>query len=269
MEGGTRGIQVLLSGEIQVMHVGIAPVIQANAEDAAITIVAASINTIPLALFAQAKFKAGADLKGANIGISTFGSESDIAVSLALKALGVAKQDVTINQLGGSSQRLAALLAGRADAVPLPEPQNALARQKGYTPLIDLAAQKTPWMYDALVVQKSALANTADLERFLKAYIEGVHLGYSDPALVKAVIAKQFKTNDAVVIDATYAEYKRLTPLDTMPSEAGARNAIEQLTAIGIAVKSKDVGNYIDTGPLKRVLADTAWRDTLKSYKVD
>ena len=30
MEGGSRGVQVLLSGEIQAMHVGVAPVIQAN-----------------------------------------------------------------------------------------------------------------------------------------------------------------------------------------------------------------------------------------------
>src|SRR5215470_16118130 len=32
MEGGTRGVQVLLSGEIQAMHVGLSPVVAANAQ---------------------------------------------------------------------------------------------------------------------------------------------------------------------------------------------------------------------------------------------
>src|SRR5436305_14680141 len=34
MEGGTRGLQVLLSGEIQAMHVGLAPVVLANRQAA-------------------------------------------------------------------------------------------------------------------------------------------------------------------------------------------------------------------------------------------
>src|ERR1700712_1297225 len=40
-EGGTRGIQVLLSGEIQAMHVGLAPVIQANLQGGDLRLVAA------------------------------------------------------------------------------------------------------------------------------------------------------------------------------------------------------------------------------------
>ena len=34
MEGGSRGVQVLMSGEIQAMHVGLAPVVQANKQGA-------------------------------------------------------------------------------------------------------------------------------------------------------------------------------------------------------------------------------------------
>src|SRR5215216_3908985 len=34
MEGGTRGLQVLLSGEIQGMHVGLAPAVLANKQGA-------------------------------------------------------------------------------------------------------------------------------------------------------------------------------------------------------------------------------------------
>src|SRR5262249_38307191 len=79
MEGGSRGVQVLLSGEIQAMSVGVAVVVQANIKGADVRSIASTANTIPITFFAQPKFKTPQDLKGANFGISTFGSETDIA----------------------------------------------------------------------------------------------------------------------------------------------------------------------------------------------
>src|SRR5205814_9981060 len=48
MEGGTRGVQVLMSGEIQAMHVGLAPVVQANKQGADLRLVPSTGNTIPI-----------------------------------------------------------------------------------------------------------------------------------------------------------------------------------------------------------------------------
>src|ERR1700686_4528632 len=46
-EGGTRGIQVLLSGEMQAMHVGLAPAVQANLKGADLRLGAAPVNPLP------------------------------------------------------------------------------------------------------------------------------------------------------------------------------------------------------------------------------
>ena len=86
MEGGSRGVQVLLSGEIQAMHVGLAPVVLANKQGADLRLVTSTANTIPITIFAAPAIKTAADLKGKTIGISTFGSETDIAISIALQA---------------------------------------------------------------------------------------------------------------------------------------------------------------------------------------
>src|ERR1700730_2344370 len=51
MEGGTRGLQVLLSGEIQAMHVGRAPAVLANKQGADLRLVTSTCNTIPITLF--------------------------------------------------------------------------------------------------------------------------------------------------------------------------------------------------------------------------
>ena len=247
MEGGTRGIQVLLSGDIQAMHVGLAPVVQANRQGADLRLVSSTSNTIPFTIFSPPNVKTGADIKGGKVGISTFGSESDIAVTLALKQLGLTRKDVSIVQIGGTSQRLAALLSGQVKAVPLLDPATTTAREQGLNPLVDLAAAKVPWVFDSIVVKRSYLEGQREtLTRFLKAYIEAAYLALSDEKRAKEVIGQQFKTKDVKVINATYNDFKRLMPLDAEPSRAGALNVIEQLESIGIPVGSKNVDDYLD-----------------------
>lgn len=253
MEGGSRGIQVLLSGEIQAMSVGLAPVVQANLKGADIRSIVSTANTIPITFFAVPKYKGPQDLKGANFGISTFGSETDIAISIAVRKWGMTRSDITISQVGGTTQRYNALLAGRLDVAPLLEPAITLAKQKGgFNVVLDLAAENTPWIFDSVVVTKGELQTNADgVERFIKAYIEAAYLALADAGKAKEVISARWKTKDAVVIDATYADFQRLMPLDGRPSLDGARNVMAELDAIGVKVVSRDVAEHIDMGPVE------------------
>ena len=250
-EGGTRGIQVLLSGEFHAMHVGLSPVVAANAQGADIRVIASSTNTLPITLFAT-KPTTPPLPKGSTIGISTVGSETDIALTVALKALGLRRQDMQITQIGGTTQRFAAMVAGRIDAAPLLEPAIAAAKQKGFVPVYDLSVANTPWVFDAVVVTNTYLKQHPEvLQRFLRAYVEGAYWGLTQEVKTKEVIAQRFKTRDPVVIDATYAEFKRLMPLDAQPSIDGAKNVIEQLRQTDVKVASQDVTDYIDLGLLE------------------
>jgi NitT/TauT family transport system substrate-binding protein len=269
MEGGSRGVQVLLSGEIQAMHVGLAPVVQANKQGADLRLVTSTANTIPITIFASPAIKTAADLKGKTIGISTFGSETDVAVSIALQRLGLKRDDVTVSQIGGSSQRFGALIAGRIDAAPLLEPTITAAKQKGFTPLLDLAAANTPWIFDGVVVTNSYLKEHRDaLTHFVRAYIAGAHLALSDVDKAKALIAQKYKTGDPTVIDATYNDFKRLMPLDAAPSIAGANNVIAQLQAIGLEVGSKNVNDYVDLSIIEGLKKDGYFEQMAKAYPV-
>ncbi len=64
MEGGSRGVQVLLSGEIQAMHVGLAPVVQANKQGADLRLVTSTANTIPITIFTSPAIKIRAGPQG-------------------------------------------------------------------------------------------------------------------------------------------------------------------------------------------------------------
>jgi NitT/TauT family transport system substrate-binding protein len=250
-EGGTRGIQVLLSGEIQAMHVGLSPVVAANAQGADVRAIASTTNTLPITIFA-AKATTPPLPKGTVIGISTLGSETDIALTVALRALGLARADMQITQIGGTSQRFAAMTAGRIQAAPLLEPGTSAARQKGYTAVYDLSAANTPWIFDAVVMTTSYLKDHPDdVQSFLKAYVEGAYWGMANEAKAKEVIAARFKTRDPVVIDASYAEFKRLMPRDAKPSVEGAQNILKELQATGLQVPSQKVEDYLDLMPIE------------------
>jgi NitT/TauT family transport system substrate-binding protein len=269
MEGGSRGVQVLLSGEIQGMHVGVGPVIQANRAGADIRAITSTANTIPITIFTKPEIKTAADLKGKTVGISAFGSETDIAVSLALKKLGLDRKDVTIMQIGGSSQRFGALAAGRIDAVPLLEPTITMAKERGFNPILDLAAENTPWIFDSVVVTRSYIRQHTDtLTHFVRAYLAGAYLILSDEQKGKDEIAKRFKTQDPHVIDATYADFKRLMPRDAMPSAAGANNVIAQLQAMGVEVGSKNLKDHLDTGILEKLRRDGYFAQLAKQFPV-
>jgi len=269
MEGGSRGVQVLLSGEIQAMHVGLAPVVQANKQGADLRLVTSTANTIPITIFTSPAIKTAQDLKGKTIGISTFGSETDVAVSIALQRLGLSRQDVTISQIGGSSQRFGALIAGRIDAAPLLEPTITAAKEKGFNPILDLAATATPWIFDGVVVADSYLKEHRDtLTHYVKAYVAGAYLALSDVKRAKEVIAQKYKTSDPTVVDATYNDFKRLLPLDLAPSIAGANNVIAQLGAIGLEVGSKNVNDYVDLSIIEGLKKAGYFDEMAKAYPI-
>src|SRR6266851_8254687 len=268
MEGGTRGLQVLLSGEIQGMHVGLAPAVLANKQGADLRLVTSTCNTIPITMFTKAGVGMG-DLKGKTFGISTFGSETDVAISILLKELGLTRSDVTVSQIGGSSQRFGALIAGRIDVAPLIEPAITLAKERGFNPIIDLAAAKTPWIFDSVVVTRGYLEKNRDtLSRFVKAYVAGAYLALSDEKKATALIAQKFKTSDAKVIAATYADFKRLMPLDAAPTVDGAKNVLAQLEAIGTDIGSRDVNDYLDLGIIAQLKQDGYFDQIAKAYPV-
>jgi NitT/TauT family transport system substrate-binding protein len=268
MEGGTRGLQVLLSGEIQAMHVGLGPAVLANKQGADLRIITSTCNTIPFTMFTKPGVTMK-DIKGKSFGISTFGSETDIAISILLKQQNVTRQDVTFTQIGGSGQRFAALVAGRIDVAPLIEPTITQAKERGFSPLIDLAAANTPWIFDSVVVSASYMKQNRDtLTKFVRGYIAGAYLALSDEKKAKEVIAQRMRVKDQKVLDASYEDFRRLMPLDAAPTMAGAQNVLEQLVAIGTEIGSKNPNDYLDLTIIEGLRKDGYFDQLAKTYPV-
>lgn len=251
MYGGSRGAEELQAGRLDVMHVGLSSVVRVNQSGGDLRVIGSLSNVIRFTFFSAPGVKTAADLKGGIVGVSTFGSESDSTVTLALQKLGLTRDDVTIKEYGGGSRRLRAVKSGEIKATALNEPTASQAREDGVNVLVDLVPDQIPWLFSGVVVRHDDIAARHDLlMRFLKSSIEGNYIALTDEKRAKEVLAKELKITSRKVLDITYNDFKAQSPPNLEPSAAGAQNVLKQFPKA-----SQKVGAYVDTSLL----------DTLKS----
>jgi len=263
MSGGSRGAEALQAGRIDVMHVGLSSVVRLNRAGADLRLVASLSNVIRFTFFSGPGVKTAADLKGGVVGVSSFGSESDATVTLALQRLGLTRDDVMLKEYGGGARRLAALQAGEIKATAVNEPVASTARELGLNVMVDLAAEQIPWLFSGLVVKRSALeANREKLVRFLKAAAEGNYLALSDDTRAKEVLARETRVTDAKVIAISYDDFRQQSPRNLEPVRKGAENIIAQFPDS----VSRNVDDYVDTSVLDGLNRDGFFAALARKY---
>jgi ABC-type nitrate/sulfonate/bicarbonate transport system substrate-binding protein len=259
--GGSQGAAMIQSGDIHVMQSGLSSVVNINRSGGDIRLIGSLSNVIRFTFFA-APGVTPADLKGAVVAVSTFGSESDATVTMALEKLGLQRGDIIVQEFGGGPQRIAALKSGAAKATSLNEPTATLAREQGFAVLADLVPDRVPWLFSGIVVKASELNDNRDLlARFLKATIEGNHYAVADETRAKQVLARELKIADPKIVDATYNDFKGQTPQNIEPTKA-AIDAILAQAREG----SRNAANYVDTSLLEELKQEGFFDSMAKKY---
>ena len=263
MGGGSKGARELQAGHIDLMRVGLSSVIQSNRTGGDLRLVASMSNVIRFVVVTAPGVKTAADLKGGVIGVSTFGSESDSTITLALQRFGMTRADVTVKEYGGGSRRLAAVRSGEIKATAVNEPTTSQAREAGVNVLIDLAAEQIPWLFSGVVVRRGDLVPQRELiTRFLKAVIEGNYLALTNADRAKQVLAKELKLSDRKIIDISYEDFKAQSPPNMEPSVKGAENVIAQIGGTG----SRNLADYMDTALIEGLKKDGFFAQMEQKY---
>lgn len=207
-------------------------------------------------------------LKGSRLGISTFGSESDVAASLFLKRLGLVRDsDVTVVQIGGTATRLAALESGSIAAAPLLGPEAVKARQDGFQPLLDLS-ENSDWVFEGTVVNKSFLdAHRPEALALLRSIADGMYFSRSHPDDAKRILSTGLTYTQPDVIEAGYSEFLRLVPTDLTPRDSGIREVIQQVKALPESnVAIEDPAAYVDLSLVAELRASGFFDQMQRTY---
>ena len=175
MQGGTQLAQAIIAGSIPIAVMGGA-YLTAAVRGADLIMIATHMDKLPYSLIVKPNIKRVEDLKGTRLAISRFGSSSDAGLRLALQKLGLnPEKDVTIVQVGGQTERFAALKANTVDGTVVIPPLIGAAQRLGYNGLINMTKLGIPYPQEGVVVSRQILTTRREMViRFLKAYIEGV-----------------------------------------------------------------------------------------------
>ena len=242
MVGGSETGPALSTDKIQLMHIGMSSVVRANSAGFNVTTIGSLSNVIRSTLFAGPGVNGIEDIKGNKVGISSAGSESELSTVVALEKLGLSRDDIKFQEIG--VERLTHLKNGTVKATMLGEPLRSVAFAEGLMPICDLLAERMPWLYSGLVVDKAYLANNRDaILRFMRATIEGNYLAVSDAERAKKVLADVLNITNAKNLDITYDNFKTYTPLNAEPTVEGGKNI---MATVEEANKSDNIDDYMD-----------------------
>jgi NitT/TauT family transport system substrate-binding protein len=243
-------IQSMLAKEIDIAQTAAPAVVAADLAGANIAVTAGINNTFVYSFRARSNIKVPGDLKGKKVGVTRIGSDSHTATEFALRKWGLdPDRDVTVLQLGGQLEILAALQSGLIDAGPLSYPQAARARQMGISELADIGGMGIPYQGTAINMSRDQIETQREiLLRFTKGMAEAIYVYLNREEFAMNVIGKYAKIKDRELLAETYRingqRYLERIPYPTLP---GIQNILNQLALRNPKAKQARPEQFVDT----------------------
>jgi len=199
----------LLGGDIDYVEL-IGSIIRSAARGLPVRAISTSIKAPFFSFVAQNKFKSMKELKGAVIGLTSYGGTNHVSTRLTLRQFGLdAEKDVKLIAIGDEKLMYDTFKIGRVDAVVLAPPFSVQLKREGF-PLLAHTAQYVTIPFSGLGTTTDRIrSNRAQIKRLLKAEIEALRFIQANAAGTTEVIRKRFKMDEKlaresydVVVDA-------------------------------------------------------------------
>ncbi|MBI2988363.1 MAG: ABC transporter substrate-binding protein [Deltaproteobacteria bacterium] len=213
VRGGSMAATAIVAGQTPIAgaDVGVIPLAGSGSD---IVFIANMVDTLAYFLVARPEIKTKEDLRGKRAGISRFGSTSDFVTRMALEGLGLAPdRDVAIVQIGAVPDRFAAMEGNIVQATVLTPPINLVAKKKGFSIIVDVAALGLKIPNSALATTRSYMRRNREIVRkYLMAYLEGIKVLKSNPALSIRSLSRYTRVTDAESLQEAYKVYAGAVP---------------------------------------------------------
>jgi NitT/TauT family transport system substrate-binding protein len=232
VEGGTRGAQSLISGDLPIMGMAGLPVISSRARGADLTMIGGVVNKMNYILATLPGIKKPEELRGKRVALAQVGTASYHAIVLALKHWGLdARRDkITILQVGNQGARVASLQSGGSEAIIVNPGLNTTLRERGYNILADFTELPIPYPQQVIAVRERLLATDAELvERAMRAVVLGNAYSQEqrNKEKVKSVIAKYLRLQNSDKAEEHYGAALKVLPKKPYVDVAGIASMIE------------------------------------------
>ena len=252
MQGGTQLVQAMIGNSIDFSVMGGAYLTGAM-KGADLVMVATHMDKFPYSLIVKPSIKRAEDLKGTKLAISRFGSSSDAGLRVSLQRSGInPDKEVTILQVGGQTERYAALRAGVVDGTVVIPPLSGAAQRAGFNTIFNMTKLGIPYPQEGVVASRQYIAKRRDtLLRFLKGFVEGVRDLKADKEFAIAVMAKHLRMDpkkDREALEDSFHEVviEQMLKIPN-PNLEAVKMGIELLGKERPPKMSADPKDYVDT----------------------
>lgn len=246
---GSQLAQVTVAGEVEIGALNGSSAMAAALQGADIKIIGNTTNKMIFSIYARPDVKGVDGLKGKKIGISRFGSSTDISARFALRKYGLDPQkDVTIVQMGAMSSIMGGLQGGAIDAGLVSPPTLFAVEKLGFKEILNITDMDFPFPNPSLVVQGGIIRSRPDtIDRFMRAYAHAIARARADREFTLKSLAKYTKIEDPAVLGRAYELYVgkvlEKAPYINMP---GMQNALDDLARTMPPAKAAKPEQFID-----------------------
>jgi NitT/TauT family transport system substrate-binding protein len=253
--GGPQTVAALLGGDVSLAQVYSQPLLSARLSGADTLILAGLINQPLFSVMSVPSVERPQDLRRKRVGITTYGSASDLALRLALRKWGLnADTDVSILQVRGIPEILGALRAGAIDAGIVSPPTNIRAVKAGFRELAYLPKLGISFQHTTLSTTRRYIArNRETTVKMLKAYIAGIRRIKSDKAFSMRVLSKYLRTTDPEVLEYTHNSAVDIFQEIPYPTLPGIQSTLDFLGEKDPKARQAKPNEFVDLTLLEEI----------------
>ena len=252
----TQLSQVIVAGDVDIASLGGGPIMAAAISGADMKIIGNNVNKMIFSVHTKPEVKSMEELRGKRIGVTRFGSSSDVSARYALRKHNLDPQkDVVLLQLGSMTSIFGALKSGAIEAALVSPPTQFLSESLGFKELVSVTDMDYAYPNPAMAVPGALIRKKPDsIDRFMRAYVRGVHRARIDRDFAIRTLAKYTTVTDPVLLGKTYDFYvgKVVEPAPHV-NMAGLQNALDDLARSVAAAKTAKPEQFVDMRFLERV----------------
>lgn len=191
-------------------------------------------------------------LAGKKIGVTRFGSVTDLALRALLERNNV--QDVTVLQMGGFGEAVAGLARGAIDGAVLSPPHTFRMIREGFRELVgpkELKALGMGFLTQGIAAKRSfALSHRDVVVRIIRATVEGTKHAIENEEYTKKLIGRYLGISDAEVLRQSYRYVVESFVREPFVPESTVKSMVERMAQLNLidaaAVRAIPVSAYFD-----------------------
>jgi NitT/TauT family transport system substrate-binding protein len=253
---GVQLIMVHTAGQLDVTAVSGTVALQSAVGGSDLVLLANSIGRHNMKLVAHPSIAGPEGLKGKSIGITRFGSLTDVLLRPILDQWKLEpNKDVTVIQIGRLADIVPAIQQKRIAAGMLSFPTSLFAEKLGLKTMYDLADSSGEVPTTTVAVRRAyAKSHRNVVMAYMKAYVAGTHRLFTDREMAIRALRKYGGIQDKELLTTTYDLFtsKYIKKVPTLTVEA-VQNGLKLIAESSPKAKNRKPEEFMDTSFLEEL----------------